>query len=133
MELDRPAQNVSSQSTVNTELNNWLNQNQNDFSHEKQELCFASALYQANLSLFGEIYKQCRVSSRCPHELQARISQDLGRFIVLSGVLEHRKIDICLSKVPEISDGLVKMLYHVGRTLIKGRNGPTGHFQFLHD
>jgi hypothetical protein len=133
MELDRQAQSVSSQSTMNSELSNWLDQNQNPSLNEKQELGFTSALYRANLSLLAEIYKQCRVGSRCPPESLVRISQDLERFILLSEVLEHREIDICLGKEPEISDALVKMLYHVGRTLIKGTNRPLGHFQLLYD
>jgi hypothetical protein len=127
MELERLSQ-CSSQSTLNTELSNWLDQSKNHFLNEKQELGFTSALYQANLSLYGEIHKQCLVGSRCLHESQARISQHLGQFVLLSEVLEHRKIDICLGKAPEISDVLVKMLYHVGETLIKGRNRRTGCF-----
>jgi hypothetical protein len=141
MELERRAQSVSSQSTVNAELSDWLDQSQKHFLREnqagsttpnnhdessKQELGFISALYQANLSLYGEIYKQCRLGSRCPQESQARISQNLGRFVFLSEVLEHRKIDLCLGKAPEISDITVKQLYNIGKTLTNGMNRPKG-------
>jgi hypothetical protein len=139
MELERRAQSVSSQSTLNPEISDWIDQNQKHFFREnqadsttpnnhdessKQELGFISALYQANLSLYAEISKLCRLSSRCPHKSKARISQNLGRFLLLGEVLVHRKIDLCLSKAPEISDGTVKLLYHVGRTLTNGMNQP---------
>jgi hypothetical protein len=140
MELERWAQTVSSQSALNPEVSGWL-ENQKLFLREnqaepdtadrrdesnKQQLGFTSALYQACLSLYGEVYKQCRLGSRCPQESQARISQHLGPFISFSEVLEHRKIDLCLGKAPEVSDLTVKLLYHVGRTLTTGMNQPTG-------
>jgi hypothetical protein len=140
MEPERRAQTISSQPALNPELSGWL-EDQKLFSREsqaepdtadrhdesnKQQLGFTSALYQACLSLYGEVYKQCRLSSRCPQESQARISQRLGQFISFSEVLEHRKIDLCLGKAPEVNDLTVKLLYHVGRTLTKGMSRPTG-------
>jgi hypothetical protein len=140
MELEQWAQTVSSQSALNPEVSGWL-ENQKLFLREnhaepdkadrheepnKQQLGFTSALYQACLSLYGEVYKQCRLGSRCPQESQARISQHLGPFISFSEVLEHRKIDLCLGKAPEVNDLTVKLLYHVGRTLTEGMNQPTG-------
>src|SRR5947209_13516927 len=140
MEPELQAQTVSSQSALNPELSGWL-ENQKLFLLEnqaepdtaephdefnKQQLGFTSALYQACLPLYGEVYKQCRLVSRCPLESQARISQHLGPFISFSEVLEHRKIDLCLGKAPEVNELTVKLLYHVGRTLTKGMNQPTG-------
>lgn len=140
MELERWAQTLSSQSALNPGVSGWL-ENQQLFLREnqaepntanrhdesnKQQLGFTSALYQACLSLYGEVYKQCRLGSRCPQESQVRISQHLGPFIAFSEVLEHRKIDLCLGKAPEVNDLTVKLLYYVGRTLTKGTNQPTG-------
>ena len=139
MELERRAQTVSNQPALNPELSGWLedqklflceNQAEPDTADRhnecsEQQLGFTSALYQACLSLYGEVYKQCRLVSRCPQESQTRISQHLGPFISFSEVLEHRKIDLCLGKAPEVSDLTVKLLYHVGRTLAKGMNQPT--------
>ena len=136
MELERWAQTVSNQSALNPEVSDWLenqklflrrNQAEPDAAdRNKQQLGFTSALYQACLSLYGEVYKQCRLVSKCPQESQARISQHLGPFISFSEVLEHRKIDLCLGKAPEVNELTVKLLYHVGRTLEKGMNQPTG-------
>jgi hypothetical protein len=140
MELERWTQTISSQSASSPGVSNWL-ENQRLFSRQNQaepdtadrhdesnklQLGFTSALYQACLSLYGEIYKQCRLTSRCPQESQARISQHLGPFISFSEVLEHRKIDLCLGKAPEVNDLTVKLLYHVGRTLEKSMGQPTG-------
>jgi hypothetical protein len=109
MELERRAQTVSNQPALNPELSGWLedqklflceNQAEPDTAdhHDEcseQQLGFTSALYQACLSLYREVYKQCRLVSRCPQESQTHISQHLGPFISFSEVLEHRKIDLC--------------------------------------
>lgn len=135
MESECCAESVSSRSSLNAELSEWLDQNQKYYLHgkqtavtspdsqdesTKQERGFTSALYQANLALYGEINKQCCLCSRCPRESRARISQHLEPFVLLSEVLEHSKLDLCLGKAAEVRDGTVRMLYCVGRTLIKG-------------
>jgi hypothetical protein len=104
----------------------WINNNQpasasnRNLSKECLDgLDLASALYEACLRLYTQLWQTCRHRPTLPPDRRARVRECLGSLLLWGETLTRIGLRIYLDEFPDIRNAVIEVLCNVGETLIR--------------
>lgn len=109
-----------------TELLDWIDNSQpgsisnRNLSKECLDgLDLASALHEACLHLYTQLWQACRHQPTRPPDRRPRVREYLGSLLLYSDTLARTGLRGCLDGLPSVSSALIEVLCNVGKTLIR--------------
>ena len=79
----------------------------------------ASALHEACLRLYTQLWQACRHRPTLPSDRRARVREYLGSLLLWGETLARNGLRGCLDGLPNISSALIEVLCNIGKTLIR--------------
>jgi hypothetical protein len=125
--MGSPSSGSRRRQTLNrTELLDWIDKsqsastsNQNLTKECLDGLDLASALHEACLRLYTQLWQTCRHRPTLPTDRRARVREYLGSLLLWGETLARTGLRGRLDGLPNISSALIEVLCNVGKTLIR--------------
>lgn len=105
--------------TDNDRLLSWVHGSKD--GRDSSEIGLASTLYKTCLQTLGLVSKQYVANKRVSREKKARIIECHSRLCLFGDeLLEDGAFEHCLKADHEVREETIRVLYHLGKTLLKG-------------
>jgi hypothetical protein len=113
--------------TDNDRLLSWVHGSKD--GGDSSEIGLASTLYKTCLQTLGLVSKQYVASKRASRGKKARIIECHSRLCLFGDeLLEDGAFEHCLKADHEVREETIRVLYHLGKTLLKGPPPPPRFF-----